>query len=97
MIHLGKNTRSTIISKGISAGKGQNSYRGLVQVGKNATDARLYPVRFAADRQPLRRAHFSLYRGKNPSSQVEHEATTSKIGRTRFFTATPAASKRRTQ
>ena len=42
MIHIGKNTRSTIVSKGISAGHGQNTYRGLVQIGKNATDARNY-------------------------------------------------------
>ena len=61
MIHLGKNTRSTIVSKGISAGHGQNTYRGLVRIGKNAKGAsQLLPVRLAVDRRPVRCAHLPL-------------------------------------
>ncbi len=64
MIHLGRNTRSTIISKGISAGRGQNTYRGLVRVQPKARErAQLHAMRFAADRRPLRRAYRALYRG----------------------------------
>ncbi len=65
MLHLGKNTRSTIVSKGISAGVGQNSYRGLVKIAKGATRlAQLHAVRFAADRRSLRRAHVPVHRGQ---------------------------------
>ena len=63
MIHLGKNTRSTIVSKGISAGRGQNTYRGAVKIGKNASErAQLLAVRLAADRRSLRRAHVPVSR-----------------------------------
>jgi Fe-S cluster assembly protein SufB len=72
MIHIGKNTRSTIVSKGISAGRGQNSYRGLVKVLKNAENARNFAVRFASDWRPLRCACLSLHR----SSQSKRESGT---------------------
>ena len=86
MIHLGKNTRSTIISKGISAGKGQNSYRGLVQMGKNATDARNFTQCDSLLIGSRCGAHtFPYIEVKNPSAQVEHEATTSKIGEDQIF------------
>ena len=86
MIHLGKNTRSTIISKGISAGKGQNSYRGLVQVGKNATDARNFTQCDSLLIGSRCGAHtFPYIQVKNPSAKVEHEATTSKIGEDQIF------------
>ena len=86
MIHLGKNTRSTIISKGISAGKGQNSYRGLVQVGKNATDARNFTQCDSLLIGSRCGAHtFPYIEVKNPSAKVEHEATTSKIGEDQIF------------
>ena len=86
MIHLGKNTRSTIISKGISAGKGQNSYRGLVQVGKNATNARNFTQCDSLLIGSRCGAHtFPYIEVKNPSAKVEHEATTSKIGEDQIF------------
>ena len=86
MIHLGKNTRSTIISKGISAGRGQNSYRGLVQVGKNATDARNFTQCDSLLIGSRCGAHtFPYIEVKNPSAKVEHEATTSKIGEDQIF------------
>ena len=86
MIHLGKNTRSTIISKGISAGKGQNSYRGLVQVCKNATDARNFTQCDSLLIGSRCGAHtFPYIEVKNPSAKVEHEATTSKIGEDQIF------------
>ena len=67
MIHIGRNTRSTIISKGISAGRGQNTYRGLVRVQpQGAERAQLHAMRLAADRRPLRRPHRALYRGAQP-------------------------------
>ena len=63
MIHLGKNTRTTIISKGISAGQSNNSYRGLVKIMPKARRrAQLHAVRFDADRRPVRREHVSVYR-----------------------------------
>ena len=63
MIHMGRNTRSTIVSKGISAGQGQNSYRGQVKVLPRADGrAQLHPVRLDADREPLRRPHLPLHR-----------------------------------
>ena len=65
MIHIGKNTRSTIVSKGISAGHGQNTYRGQVKILKGATGrAQLHAVRLAADRRPVRRAHVPVHRGE---------------------------------
>ena len=77
MIHIGKNTKSTIVSKGISAGNGQNTYRGLVKILKGATRrAQLLAVRFAAAGRPLRRAHVPVHRGaRTPTATVEHEAS----------------------
>jgi len=86
MVHIGKNTRSTIISKGISAGKGQNSYRGLVQVGKNATNARNYTQCDSLLIGNRCGAHtFPYIEVKNSTAKVEHEATTSKIGEDQIF------------
>ncbi len=86
MIHVGKNTSSTIVSKGISAGRGQNSYRGLVQIQKNALNARNYTQcdsMLIGDRCG---AHtFPYIEVKNTSSVVEHEASTSKIGEDQIF------------
>ncbi len=86
MIHVGKNTSSTIVSKGISAGRGQNSYRGLVQVQKNAANARNYTQcdsMLIGDRCG---AHtFPYIEVKNTSSMIEHEASTSKIGEDQIF------------
>jgi Fe-S cluster assembly protein SufB len=86
MIHKGKNTKSTIISKGISAGHGQNSYRGLVRVDKNATNARNYTQCDSMLIGDQCGAHtFPYVEVNNTSSQVEHEATTSKIGEDQIF------------
>jgi Fe-S cluster assembly protein SufB len=86
MIHKGKNTKSTIISKGISAGHGQNSYRGLVKVDKNATNARNFTQCDSMLIGDLCGAHtFPYIEVNNTSSQVEHEATTSKIGEDQIF------------
>ncbi|MDB4665156.1 Fe-S cluster assembly protein SufB [Verrucomicrobia bacterium] len=86
MIHVGKNTRSTIISKGISAGKGQNSYRGLVQVRKSAENARNFSQCDSLLIGDQCGAHtFPYIEVKNTSSSVEHEATTSKIGEDQIF------------
>ena len=80
MIHLGRNTTSTIISKGISAGRGQNAYRGLVRVGKNAEDARNYTQCDSLLIGKTCGAHtFPYMEVRNPTAKVEHEATTSKI------------------
>jgi Fe-S cluster assembly protein SufB len=86
MVHIGKNTRSTIISKGISAGSSNNSYRGLVRVGPKADGARNYSqcdsmligTRCGANTFPYIQVH-------NNSAKVEHEATTSKIGEDQLF------------
>lgn len=86
MIHLGKNTRSTIISKGISAGKSQNSYRGLVKVSKKAEDARNFSQCDSLLIGDKCGAHtFPYLEINNPSAQIEHEATTSKIGEDQIF------------
>ncbi len=86
MIHLGKNTKSTIISKGISAGKSQNSYRGLVQIGKNAENARNFSQCDSLLMGNNCGAHtFPYIEAKNKSAQIEHEATTSKIGEDQIF------------
>ncbi len=86
MIHLGKNTRSTIISKGISAGKSQNSYRGLVKVGKRAENARNFSQCDSLLMGDKCGAHtFPYIEVENNSAQVEHEATTSKIGEDQLF------------
>ncbi|MBW2272857.1 MAG: Fe-S cluster assembly protein SufB [Deltaproteobacteria bacterium] len=86
MIHIGKNTRSTIISKGISAGQGQQSYRGLVQVGPKADGARNYSQCDSLLLGDQCGAHtFPYIEAKNPSATVEHEATTSKISEDQLF------------
>ncbi len=86
MIHIGKNTRSTIISKGISAGKSQNSYRGLVKVLKGAENARNYSQCDSLLLGDKCGAHtFPYLEVNNRSAVVEHEATTSKIGEDQIF------------
>ncbi len=86
MIHLGKNTKSTIISKGISAGHGQNTYRGLVKISKNATGARNYSQCDSLLMGDKCGAHtFPYIEVKNTSAQLEHEASTSKIGEDQLF------------
>ena len=86
MIHLGKNTKSTIISKGISAGKSQNSYRGLVRIGKKAENARNFSQCDSLLLGDKCGAHtFPYLEINNPGAKVEHEATTSKIGEDQIF------------
>jgi Fe-S cluster assembly protein SufB len=86
MIHLGKNTRSTIVSKGISAGHGQNTYRGAVRIGKNARGARNYSQCDSLLIGDKCGAHtFPYLEIKNTSARVEHEASTSKIGEDQIF------------
>ena len=87
MIHIGKNTRSTIVSKGISAGHSNNSYRGLVKIAANAAGARNYSqcdsmlIGDALQREYVSR----ISRCTTPSAKVEHEASTSKIGEDQLF------------
>jgi Fe-S cluster assembly protein SufB len=86
MIHLGENTKSTIISKGISAVHGQNSYRGLVEIGKKAENARNYTQCDSMLMGNKCGAHtFPYIETKNPTAQVEHEASTAKIGEDQIF------------
>ena len=86
MIHLGNHTRSTIISKGISAGRGQNSYRGLVRVSPQAKDARNYSQCDSLLIGSECGAHTYPYvEVKHNSAKVEHEATTSKISDNQLF------------
>ncbi len=86
MIHIGKNTRSTIISKGISAGKSQNSYRGLVQINKSASNARNFSQCDSLLMTDTSGAHtFPYIEVNNHTAKVEHEATTSKIGEDQLF------------
>ena len=86
MIHIGKNTKSTIISKGISAGKSQNSYRGLVKIGPNADNARNFSQCDSLLMGNNCGAHtFPYIESKNTSAKIEHEATTSKIGEDQVF------------
>ncbi|UCE85493.1 MAG: Fe-S cluster assembly protein SufB [Deltaproteobacteria bacterium] len=86
MYHIGKNTKSTIISKGISAGHGQNSYRGLVRINKGAAGARNYSQCDSLLLGDRCGAHtFPYLEVMNPSATVEHEATTSKIGEDQLF------------
>ena len=86
MIHLGKNTRSTIISKGISAGKSNNSYRGLVKINRKAENARNFSQCDSLLIGDKCGAHtFPYLEINNPSAQIEHEATTSKIGEDQIF------------
>jgi Fe-S cluster assembly protein SufB len=86
MIHLGKDTKSTIVSKGISAGLGQNTYRGAVKIGKNAKNARNYSQCDSLLIGDKCGAHtFPYLEIKNTSARVEHEASTSKIGEEQIF------------
>ena len=86
MIHLGKNTRSRIVSKGISAGKSQNSYRGLVRASKHALNARNYSQCDSLLLGDKCGAHtFPYIESKNKTATLEHEATTSKIGEDQIF------------
>ncbi len=86
MIHIGKNTRSTIISKGISAGRSNNSYRGLVKIIKKAENARNFSQCDSLLIGDKCGAHtFPYLEINNPSAQIEHEATTSKIGEDQIF------------
>jgi Fe-S cluster assembly protein SufB len=86
MIHIGKNTRSTIISKGIAAGYGQNTYRGLVRVLPTAAHARNYTQCDSLLLGDTCGAHtFPYIEVKNPTAKIEHEASTSKIGDDQLF------------
>lgn len=86
MIHIGKNTKSNIVSKGISAGVGQNSYRGLVKMMKSAVNARNFSQCDSMLLGDKCGAHtFPYIEIKNPTAKVEHEATTSKIGEDQIF------------
>lgn len=86
MVHIGKNTKSTIISKGISAGKSNNSYRGLVKINKSATNARNFSQCDSLLLGDTCGAHtFPYIETSNKSAKVEHEATTSKIGEDQIF------------
>jgi len=86
MIHIGKNTKSTIVSKGISAGHGQNSYRGLVKIQKGADNARNYSQCDSLLMGDQCGAHtFPYIEVKNSTAQLEHEASTSKIGEDQLF------------
>ena len=86
MVHVGKNTRSTIVSKGISAGHGQNSYRGLVKIQKSATNARNFSQCDSLLLGNQCGAHtFPYIEVKNTTARVEHEASTSKIGEDQIF------------
>ena len=86
MIHLGKNTKSKIISKGISAGKADNTYRGLVDIGAKAFNSRNYTQCDSSLMGNKCGAHTVPYiKNKNSSSTVEHEATTSKINEDQLF------------
>src|SRR3989440_13029614 len=89
MIHIGKNTRSTIVSKGISAGHGQNTYRGLVKILKGATNSRNYTQCDSLLIGDKCGAHTTPYIDvRNTTSKVEHEASTSKIGEDQLFYCT---------
>ncbi len=86
MIHLGKNTSSTVISKGISAGRSENAYRGLIRVGPNAENARNYTECDSLLMGDTCGAHtFPYIEVKNPTAQIEHEASTSKISEDQLF------------
>ena len=86
MIHIGRNTSSTIFSKGISAGKAQNTYRGLVKVLRSATGARNHTRCDSLLIGPECGAHtFPYIEVKNDTAQVEHEASTSRIGEDQLF------------
>ncbi len=92
MIHIGRNTRSTIVSKGISAGHGSNAYRGLVKVLPSADNARNHTQCDSLLMGDHCGAHtFPYIEVKNPTATVEHEATTSKIGDDQLFYCAAAA------
>jgi Fe-S cluster assembly protein SufB len=86
MVHVGRNTRSTILSKGISAGRAKNAYRGLVKVGRAAEGARNYTQCDSLLLGNRCSAHtFPYIEVKNPTAKVEHEASTSRIGEDQLF------------
>ena len=86
MIHIGRNTRSTVVAKGISAGHGQNTYRGMVKIQKSAVGARNYTQCDSLLIGDKCGAHtFPYLKVKNSTAQVEHEASTSKIGEDQIF------------
>jgi len=86
MIHIGRNTRSTIVSKGISAGQGRNAYRGLVKVAKSAEGARNFTRCDSLLLGDRCAAHtFPYIEVRNPTAKVEHEASTSRIGEDQLF------------
>ena len=86
MIHLGKNTRSTVVSKGISAGRSNNSYRGLIKISKKADNARNFTQCDSLLLGDKCGAHtFPYIEVSNPTAKVEHEATTSKIADDQLF------------
>ncbi len=86
MIHIGKNTKSTIISKGISAGRSDNSYRGQVKISKKADNARNYSQCDSMLIGQTCGAHtFPYIESSNPTAKVEHEATTSRVGEDQIF------------
>jgi len=86
MIHIGKRTKSKIVSKGVSAGRGQNTYRGAVKIGKNASNARNYSQCDSLLIGDRCGAHtFPYLEIKNTTAKVEHEASTSKIGEDQIF------------
>jgi Fe-S cluster assembly protein SufB len=86
MTHIGRNTRSTIVNKGISSGRGQNTYRGLVKVLKTAENARNFTQCDSLLLGDRCGAHtFPYIEVKNPTAKVEHEASTSKIGEDQLF------------
>ncbi len=86
MLHIGRNTRSTVVSKGISAGRGQNTYRGMVKINPGAASARNYTQCDSLLIGDQCGAHtFPYIEVKNPTAHMEHEATTSKIGEDQLF------------
>jgi Fe-S cluster assembly protein SufB len=86
MIHMGRNTRSTIVSKGISAGRGSNAYRGLVRIAARAEGARNHTQCDSLLMGPQCAAHtFPYIEVRNPTAVVEHEATTSRVGEEQLF------------
>ena len=98
MIHIGKNTRSTIVSKAISAGHGQNTYRGLVKVLRSAEGARNHTQCDSLLLGSDSGAHtFPYIEVKNPTAQVEHEASTSKISEDQLFYCRQRGSPKRTR
>jgi Fe-S cluster assembly protein SufB len=86
MIHIGRNTRSTVVSKGISAGQGQNAYRGLIRISPRAENARNHTQCDSLLIGDRCGAHTYPYiESRNPSAKIEHEATTSKISEDQLF------------